>query len=192
MVSTNAQRMIEEFKAQLAREAREHQLRFESLRHKRAEAIETLYEKLVRARYTMERLVTSWEAKNAKEFQDAREEFWRLRLELALKRIYLPETLCEDLSNCIDLMWKPARNLDGYQLSFGHYVYNVGPPIEIERVDVAVRLEGRLAALLHDLAEHKRMTLTSCLEEILLHTCAPFGDGVASPILSARSATSRS
>jgi hypothetical protein len=32
------------------------------------------------------------------------------------------------------------RDLDGYQLSFGHYVYNVGPPIEIERVDVAVRL----------------------------------------------------
>jgi hypothetical protein len=25
------------------------------------------------------------------------------------------------------------------------------------------------------------MTLTSCLKEILLHTCEPFGDGVASP-----------
>jgi hypothetical protein len=113
MVRTNAQRIIEEFQAPLAREARDHQVRFESLRHKRAEAIDTLYEKLVRARYTMERLVTSWEAKNAKEFQDAREEFWRLRLELALKRIYLPEILWEDLSNCIDLMWKPARDLDG-------------------------------------------------------------------------------
>lgn len=108
MVNMNAQRMLEEFKAELAREAREHQVRFESLHHKRAEAIEALYEKLVRARYTMERLVTSWEAKNANEFQDAREEFWRLRLELALKRIYLSETLCEALSNCIDLMWKPA------------------------------------------------------------------------------------
>ena len=44
-----------------------------------------------------------------------------------------------------------------------------------------MRLEKRLAALLHDLAEHKRMTLTGCLEEILLHTCEPLGDGVASP-----------
>jgi hypothetical protein len=108
MVNTHAQRMIEEFKAQLAREAREHRVRFESLHHKRAEAIEALYEKPIRARDTMERLVTSWEAKNANEFQDAREEFWRLRLELALKRIYLPETLREDLSHCTDLMWKPA------------------------------------------------------------------------------------
>jgi catechol 2,3-dioxygenase-like lactoylglutathione lyase family enzyme len=74
-----------------------------------------------------------------------------------------------------------VRDLHGYILNFGHYVYNVGPPIEIERVEVAVRLEKRLAALLHDLASHKRMSLTSCLEEILLHTCEPLGDGVASP-----------
>jgi len=73
------------------------------------------------------------------------------------------------------------RDLDGYHLSFGHYVPSAGPPLEIERVDVAVRLERRLAALLHDLAEHKRMSLNSCLEEILLHTCEQYGDGVASP-----------
>jgi hypothetical protein len=76
-------------------------------------------------------------------------------------------------------------DLNGYRLSFGHYIYNQGPPLLIERVDVPVRLEKRLAALLHDLAEHKRMTLSSCLEEILLHTCEPFGDGVASPHTSA-------
>jgi hypothetical protein len=35
--------------------------------------------------------------------------------------------------------------------------------------------------LMHDLAERKNMTLTSCFEEILLHTCEPFGNGVASP-----------
>lgn len=74
-----------------------------------------------------------------------------------------------------------VRDLHGYILDFGHYIYNVGPPVEIERVNVPVRLEKRLAALLHDLAEHKRMSLTSCLEEILLHTCEPLGDGVASP-----------
>jgi len=74
-----------------------------------------------------------------------------------------------------------VRDLYGYHLQFGHYLFNAGPPLQIERVDVPVRLEKRLAALLHDLAEHKQMSLNSCLEEILLHTCEPFGDGVASP-----------
>ncbi|HEY3175186.1 MAG TPA: VOC family protein [Candidatus Polarisedimenticolia bacterium] len=74
-----------------------------------------------------------------------------------------------------------VRDLYGYELSFGHHQLTCGPPLEIERVDVPVRLEKRLAALLHDLAGHKRMSLNSCLEEILLHTCEPLGDGVASP-----------
>jgi catechol 2,3-dioxygenase-like lactoylglutathione lyase family enzyme len=76
-----------------------------------------------------------------------------------------------------------ARDLHGYRLGFGHYIYTVGPPIEIERVNVPVRLEKRLAALLHDLAEYKHLSLSSCLEEILLHTNEPLGDtgGVPSP-----------
>lgn len=74
-----------------------------------------------------------------------------------------------------------VRDLHGYYLTFGHNLYNAGPAIEIERVDVPVRLEKRLAALLHDLAEFKRMSVSSCLEEILLHTNEPLGDGVASP-----------
>lgn len=74
-----------------------------------------------------------------------------------------------------------VRDLDGHQLTFGHPTFTDGPPIEIERVDVPVRLEKRLAALLGDLAEHKRMSLSSCLEEILLHTNEPLGNGVASP-----------
>lgn len=73
------------------------------------------------------------------------------------------------------------RDLDGHHLDFGHRLPGAGAPIEIERVAVPVRLEKRLAALLHDLAAHKRMSLDSCLEEILLHTCEPLGDGVASP-----------
>jgi hypothetical protein len=73
------------------------------------------------------------------------------------------------------------RDLNGYLLGFGHHLFNAGPPIPIERVEVPVRLEKRLAALLQDLARHKRMSLTGCLEEILLHTCEPLGDGVASP-----------
>ena len=74
-----------------------------------------------------------------------------------------------------------VRDMHGYEFSFGHHLYGVGPPIEIERVDVPLRLEKRLAALLNDLAAHKRMSLSSCVEEILLHTNEPLGDGVASP-----------
>src|SRR5215471_19036042 len=43
------------------------------------------------------------------------------------------------------------RDLNGYRLSFGHPIYTTGDPIEIERVDVPVRLEKRLAAALEDL-----------------------------------------
>jgi hypothetical protein len=63
-----------------------------------------------------------------------------------------------------------VKDLYGYRLVFGHYIYSVGPKIRIERVDVPVRLEKRLAGLLQDLAAHKRMSVGSCLEEILLHT----------------------
>ncbi len=74
-----------------------------------------------------------------------------------------------------------VRDLDGYALRFAHYIYSAGEPVPIERVEVPVRLEKRLAALLDDLAAHKRMSRDSLLEEILLHTCEPWGDGVASP-----------
>jgi len=46
---------------------------------------------------------------------------------------------------------------------------------------VPVRLEKRLAGLLQELAAHKRMSVSSCLEETLLHTFEPLGEGVASP-----------
>jgi len=74
-----------------------------------------------------------------------------------------------------------VRDLNGYLLSFGHRLQEREPRVEIERVDVPVRLEKRLAAVLRDLAEHKHMSLTSCLEETLLHTFEPLGEGVASP-----------
>jgi len=67
-----------------------------------------------------------------------------------------------------------VRDLYGYYVVFGHHLFNAGPPIKIERVAVPVRLEKRLAALLHDLAKHKRMSVDGCLEEMLLHT----SDGV--------------
>ncbi len=74
-----------------------------------------------------------------------------------------------------------VRDLDGYALTFGHRILSREPPLEIERVDVPIRLERRLAAVLQDLAARKRMSVSSCLEETLLHTFEPLGDGVASP-----------
>lgn len=63
-----------------------------------------------------------------------------------------------------------VRDLYGCYLVFGHHLFNAGPLLKIERVDVPVRLEKRPAALLRDLAKHKRMSIDGCLEEILLHT----------------------
>jgi catechol 2,3-dioxygenase-like lactoylglutathione lyase family enzyme len=68
-----------------------------------------------------------------------------------------------------------VRDLHGYELGFGHHLFNTGPPLKIERVDIPVRLEKRLAGLLRDLAEYKRMSLSSCLEETLLHTLEGVG-----------------
>jgi catechol 2,3-dioxygenase-like lactoylglutathione lyase family enzyme len=73
------------------------------------------------------------------------------------------------------------RDLDGYALTFGHHIPAHEPPLEIERVDVPVRLERRLAAVLADLAVLKGMSVSSCIEETLLHTFEPLGNGVASP-----------
>lgn len=67
-----------------------------------------------------------------------------------------------------------VRDLNGYHLSFGHHLYNDGPPLPVERVDLTIRLERRLAALLQDLAAHRHTSVSSCVEEILLHT----NDGV--------------
>jgi len=105
------------------------------------------------------------------------------------------DELCEaQRANGVEILTEPGdrpygirdysvSDLHGYRLTFGHYIYTVGEPIVIERVDVPVRLEKRLAALLTDLAAYKHMNVSSCLEEILLHTNEPLGDtgGVPSP-----------
>jgi catechol 2,3-dioxygenase-like lactoylglutathione lyase family enzyme len=88
-------------------------------------------------------------------------------------------------ANAVEIAEEPAdkpwgfhdytvRDLDGNYLVFGQRLHAAEPPLKIERVDVPLRMEKRLAALLNDLAAHKRMSLSSCLEEILLHT----NDGV--------------
>lgn len=73
------------------------------------------------------------------------------------------------------------RDPDGNYLSFGHRLPEREPPLPVERIDVPVRLEKRLAAVLADLAKRKRMTVSECLEETLLHTFEQVGTGVASP-----------
>jgi len=68
-----------------------------------------------------------------------------------------------------------VRDGNGYRLGFGHHIFSTGEQIPVERVDVPVRLEKRLAALLADLAVHKRMSVSSVLEETLLHTFEDVG-----------------
>jgi hypothetical protein len=75
-----------------------------------------------------------------------------------------------------------VRDRDGYELTFGHRLPDRAPPLEIERVTLDVRLEKRLTALLQELADRKRMDVSSCLEEIVLHSFEPVGDDAsASP-----------
>jgi catechol 2,3-dioxygenase-like lactoylglutathione lyase family enzyme len=62
------------------------------------------------------------------------------------------------------------HDLDGYHLRFGQPDFKFGDPVPIARVDLTIRLETRLAALLGDLAEHKGMALNEMLEETLLHS----------------------
>ena len=73
------------------------------------------------------------------------------------------------------------RDRDGNRLSFGHPLMPRTPPLVVERVDVPVRLEKRLVAVLADLAASKGMTVGECLEETLLHTFEPFPDGETVP-----------
>jgi uncharacterized glyoxalase superfamily protein PhnB len=75
-----------------------------------------------------------------------------------------------------------VRDLHGHELRFGQHLPEREPKLEIERVDVPVRLERRLAAVLLDLAAYKRMSVAECLEETLLHTFERSdGGGVPSP-----------
>ncbi len=62
------------------------------------------------------------------------------------------------------------------------HIIRTEPKLAIRRVDVPVRLEARLAAVLSDLAAHKGMSVSECLEETLLHTFERVaGGGLASP-----------
>lgn len=73
-------------------------------------------------------------------------------------------------------------DLAGNHLTFGSPTIVREPKIAIEREDVPLRLERRLAALVRELAEHKGVTLDEFFEETLLHTFEEVeAGGVASP-----------
>jgi hypothetical protein len=80
-----------------------------------------------------------------------------------------------------------VRHPDGHVMRVGaplevdEWVPPREPRLPIRRVEVPVRLERRLAALLVDLAAFKGMSVSECLEETLLHTFEPLGGGVANP-----------
>jgi uncharacterized glyoxalase superfamily protein PhnB len=75
-----------------------------------------------------------------------------------------------------------VRDPNQHVIRFGHGIPSRKPEMPIERVDVSARVEKRLAALLNDLAAHKKMTVGEAVEELLLHSFEKVkDDGVASP-----------
>jgi hypothetical protein len=81
-----------------------------------------------------------------------------------------------------DMREMQVREPNQHVIRFGHGLPTREPKSEIERVAVAAQIEKRLAALLGDLAQHKRMTVGEMLEEMALHSFEKLpGGGVASP-----------
>src|SRR5437899_1973875 len=75
-----------------------------------------------------------------------------------------------------------VRDPNEHVIRFGHGIPMREPKMEIERVPFETRIEKRLAALMTDLAQHKRMTVGEMLEEIFLHSFEKVPNhGVASP-----------
>jgi predicted enzyme related to lactoylglutathione lyase len=75
-----------------------------------------------------------------------------------------------------------VRDPNQHVIRFGHGMPACEPKIPVERVDVSVRIEKRLAAVLEDLAAYKKMTAGETIEEMLLHSFEKVEeDGVASP-----------
>ena len=75
-----------------------------------------------------------------------------------------------------------VRDPNQHMIRFGHGIPTREPTLQIKRVPFKARIEKRLAALLQDLARHKKMTAGEMLEETFLHTFEKVSaDGVASP-----------
>ena len=75
-----------------------------------------------------------------------------------------------------------VRDPNQHVIRFGHGIPVQEPKMEIERVPLNAKIEKRLAELLQDLAQHKKMSMGEVIEETLLHTFEKVQhDGVASP-----------
>jgi uncharacterized glyoxalase superfamily protein PhnB len=75
-----------------------------------------------------------------------------------------------------------VRDPNEHVIRFGHGIPMSEPKMQIERVPLETRIEKRLAALLQDLARHKKMTVGEMIEETFLHTFEKVPkEGVASP-----------
>jgi len=75
-----------------------------------------------------------------------------------------------------------VRDPNQHVIRFGHGIPTREPNLKITRVPVETRIEKRLAALMRDLARHKKLTVGEMLEETLLHTFEKMPQGgVASP-----------
>lgn len=79
-----------------------------------------------------------------------------------------------------------VRCPDDHVIRFGHGL-PTAPEMEVERRDLNVRLETRLASVLEELATDGDRTLGQLLEDIVLHALEPVegkaGEAVASPFM---------
>jgi catechol 2,3-dioxygenase-like lactoylglutathione lyase family enzyme len=75
-----------------------------------------------------------------------------------------------------------VRDPNQHVIRFSQGIPAREPKLPIKRISVKTRVEKRLAALMQDLAQHKKMSLGEMFEETLLHTFEKVrGGGVASP-----------
>ena len=75
-----------------------------------------------------------------------------------------------------------VRDPNQHVIRFGHGIPTREPKLKVERVTVEARIEKRLAALMTELAQHKKLSFGEMLEEMALHSFERMKEGgVASP-----------
>ena len=152
----DASRAIESFKANLERQAIEHQIRFQRLHEKRAVVIAALHDKLIDAKRATEHLVNQWNEDNQRDFPEVKSTFHELRLFLERNRLYLTHDLCERINSYINTLWSPA---------FGSYVWSRRGVTEqnaekvvaaFEKAQSAIEPTGPISTILRELEEEFR------------------------------------
>jgi hypothetical protein len=108
----------ERLKAQLNIAAAEHEVRFSGLHGKRAEMIAEVYEKLVQAHWDASSFVSPIEYAN----EPSKEEKYATAMKSMAeffkyydkRRIYLPQSLCDQLEGCVTEMRSKAARFGAY------------------------------------------------------------------------------